>query len=110
MKYNKRRVRSYGPELDENYVLNNLELAVKLLDKYNLGVDAEGNHYEDILGLTDEEYKKPDFSGEDREYLNKYGPSLSEIEGEDKEEDRISPDDWLDDYGWREEANRNDDS
>ena len=65
MKYNKRRNQSYKmPEMDKDYVLNNLDLAVRLLDEYGL-----------------ENYKKPDFSAEAIEYLNKYGPKLKDIEG-----------------------------
>ena len=68
--YNKREEN----ECDEDYVMSNFDLAVQLLNEYGL----------EILGPEEMEYKKPDFSGEDREYLNKYGPSLSEIEGDKK--------------------------
>ena len=102
-KYNKRRSDKYGPEMDKDYVLNNLELAVQLLDEYNLGVLVT-HHHDDIPDLTTRYHCKnfkPDFSGEDREYLNKYGPSLSDIEGkEEKEPERDHFDDmWATRWG-----------
>ena len=137
MKYSKRRNQSYKmPEMDKDYVLNNLDLAVRLLENYELGMIqleekelntpeiTDRNHCKNSLPIkhkfTEEEYDipdpkgrnpKPDFSGEDRAFLNKYGPTLKEIEGEVVKEsdpdfwlDRTpleDPDEWLDDYGWR---------
>lgn len=111
MSYNKRRPFEDGCpdgylESDKDYLLNNLELAVKLLNEYGSGVNSQ-THPDEVPEITDRNHCmniKPDFSGEDREYLNKYGPKLKDIE------DKMKEDDWLDDYGWREEANRNDDS
>ena len=108
MKYSKRRNQSYKmPEMDKDYVLNNLDLAVQLLDEHGLELIGPTELYDDIPEITDrnhcknslpikhkfteEEYDipdpkgrnpKPDFSGEDRDFLNKYGPTLKEIEGE----------------------------
>ena len=124
MKYSKRNYKGLVGgnkcyESDKDYVLNNLDLAVRLLENYELGMIqleekelntpeiTDRNHCKNSLPIkhkfTEEEYDipdpkgrnpKPDFSGEDRAFLNKYGPTLKEIEGED-------PDEWLDDYGWR---------
>ena len=91
MKYSKRRNQSYKmPEMDKDYVLNNLDLAVRLLDEYGLellgpmemGLEPKEGEKEWWEKFREENYKKPDFSGEDRAFLNKYGPTLKEIEGE----------------------------
>lgn len=85
--YNKRRSDQYGPELDKDYVLNNLELAVYLLNVHGIELHALEPDDKFLPEITDRNHcmnTKPDFSGEDREYLNKYGPSLSDIEGDKK--------------------------
>ena len=112
MKYSKRsyiilKDGSRYYEVDKEYVLNNLELAVYLLNVHSIELHAlepddkflpeitDRNHCKNSLPIkhkfTEEEYDipdpkgrnpKPDFSGEDRDFLNKYGPTLKEIEGE----------------------------
>lgn len=88
--YNKRMPKSSnsqdGLESDYDYVLNNLELAVRLLDEFDSGVNTQ-SHPDEVPDLTIRNHcmnTKPDFSGEDREYLNKYGPKLKDFNGDKK--------------------------
>mgnify|MGYP006409943853 CR=1 FL=1 len=110
MKYSKRSyiiLKDGSRYYEVDNVLNNLDLAVQLLDEHGLELIGPTELYDDIPEITDrnhcknslpikhkfteEEYDipdpkgrnpKPDFSGEDRDFLNKYGPTLKEIEGE----------------------------